>query len=429
MGVGDTGGVNLMTHPEELKHCKTLYNTPSKYFESIRTKINKLSSVEGELPGFFSGVYTTHQDIKQLSRTTEDMLYQAEAVFAMAWLLGKPWSRDELERIWKSLLFNQFHDIIWGVFTPEVMENVKSDLQNAKRSLEQLILKGQLRVASTCNVKGQGIPFIVFNTLPWKRSGIIETEIETGINGYREYETLALFDGDGEEHVKICRKSFRKAQKFCKEKICVKVNDIPAMGYKLFWIRGAESVKHSRRQKLRIAENKFFRLEMNPATGAIASFIDKKTRKEWVKRGADFGMWKIYEEGCHDLDYNARHDAWYLGCTGKVEIPEKDGIPRVIDDNPDRITILTKHKYGNSFFRQEIILYNELPWIEVEVTIDWNETEKLARLEFPLEMSGNSKVKADPHFASMERPKDGTEFPARDWICMHDDNCRICALQ
>ena len=43
----------------------------------------------------------------------------------MTLLSGAPYDKEELERVWKILLINQFHDIMPGTSIPQVYENCR----------------------------------------------------------------------------------------------------------------------------------------------------------------------------------------------------------------------------------------------------------------------------------------------------------------
>ena len=68
----------------------------------------------------FSGVWSSRIKIKQASRACERLLYDVEVVATVRFLLLQEHNLDpeypfqEIDALWKQLLINQFHDIIYG---------------------------------------------------------------------------------------------------------------------------------------------------------------------------------------------------------------------------------------------------------------------------------------------------------------------------
>jgi alpha-mannosidase len=422
MGVGDTGGVNTMHDMHDFKDCKIKYSSPESYFNIVRNSENKLDTVKHEMPSLFDGSFTTHQDFKQLNRTIEDMLYDFEALKAMSLLNGNETNNVETVPIWKALLFNQFHDIAWGALTQDVDESVLLDLKHSKRTLKKMLRKQIFTIGRQSQFDDEnGMTWIVFNTLPWARGGVVKTQFESGL-----YElgdgALGLYDLENNYLCEIVRRGeARTKQNFRSETVVVNVPEIPAMGYRIFKIKSISETQYPFQSVLNYAENQFVRVEVNPATGFISSLVDKKSGKELVADNDEIAKWQLYEEGFYRLDYGIKHNAWKLGCTGKVDTPEKASVPELVECNNVYKMIRTEHQYKNSSFKQEIFVYNDSPIIEIEVEVDWHESETLARLEFPFALNQPNLV-ADTKFGSLERPCDGDEFAARNWVALTEES-------
>ena len=80
------------------------------------------------------GTLTTQARVKKLNREAEHRLLEAEATATLAALHGGEYPREELEAAWKTLLLNQFHDILPGTSIGEVYEVTHKELA---ASLEQ----------------------------------------------------------------------------------------------------------------------------------------------------------------------------------------------------------------------------------------------------------------------------------------------------
>ena len=78
---------------------------------------------------FHRGTLTTQARTKHLNRDGEHRLLEAEAFAAIAALYGFTYPHDEIESAWKTLLLNQFHDILPGSSIHEVYEDTIPELE------------------------------------------------------------------------------------------------------------------------------------------------------------------------------------------------------------------------------------------------------------------------------------------------------------
>src|SRR5918993_2867555 len=84
------------------------------------------------------GTLTTQAKVKKLNREAEHRLLEAEAFATLAALEGAPYPAPRLERLWKMLLLNQFHDILPGSSISEVYEDAHRELEEAVGGAEEL---------------------------------------------------------------------------------------------------------------------------------------------------------------------------------------------------------------------------------------------------------------------------------------------------
>src|ERR687890_299958 len=84
------------------------------------------------------GTLTTQARVKKLNREAEHRLQEAEAFATLAARRGAAYPRDELERLWKTVLLNQFHDILPGSSISEVYKDTHRDLEDAVAAAEKL---------------------------------------------------------------------------------------------------------------------------------------------------------------------------------------------------------------------------------------------------------------------------------------------------
>ena len=128
-GFGDGGGGPTREMTARIRRDHDLagapkidFGTPDQLFDRVRKDI--IDDARGETPVFHGELYlelhrgtlTAQQDMKRGCRQEESMLRVVEYLCAVASIKnpGYVYPREELDRIWKTLLLNQFHDILPG---------------------------------------------------------------------------------------------------------------------------------------------------------------------------------------------------------------------------------------------------------------------------------------------------------------------------
>src|SRR5205823_12498376 len=114
-GFGDGGGGPTRGMLERLRRARDLQGLPrtqpatsDEFFSALEAEDAARPVVVGELYfEYHRGVYTSQAFVKRGNRVSEQLLHDAEFVMAAR---GGEYPRDELDRLWKLLLLQQFHD-------------------------------------------------------------------------------------------------------------------------------------------------------------------------------------------------------------------------------------------------------------------------------------------------------------------------------
>ena len=134
-GYGDGGGGPTRDDMEQVRRQRDLQGAPKLYWITPGDYLKKRD--DGTLPEYrgelyvpcHRGTYTTQAAIKNGNRRLEKMLRAWEMLAALAAYAGRaPYPAAEIEKSWKLLLTNQFHDILPGSSIPEVYEKARADL-------------------------------------------------------------------------------------------------------------------------------------------------------------------------------------------------------------------------------------------------------------------------------------------------------------
>jgi alpha-mannosidase len=141
-GHGDGGGGPTAGMLETLARAgdlqglpRTTFRAPAGFFELLEAEPGPRPTVHGELYlEYHRGTYTSQARVKRGNRRCEQALHDAEFLATVA----GTYPREELDRLWKLLLLNQFHDILPGSSIPEVYEDAHRDLAEVEASAEAI---------------------------------------------------------------------------------------------------------------------------------------------------------------------------------------------------------------------------------------------------------------------------------------------------
>ncbi|TPF78398.1 alpha-mannosidase [Bifidobacterium sp. UTCIF-3] len=152
-GFGDGGGgpTREMTARIRRDHDlagapKIEFGTPDRLFDRVRKDI--VDDARGETPVFKGELYlelhrgtlTAQQDMKRGCREEESMLRVTEYLCTAAALKNPDYAypREEMDRIWKTLLLNQFHDILPGSAIAWVHRQTRAEYAHDIARLRQI---------------------------------------------------------------------------------------------------------------------------------------------------------------------------------------------------------------------------------------------------------------------------------------------------
>ena len=162
-GWGDGGGG---PQPEMIESAHRLgvdIGQAGDFFEAASAEANGLATVAGEL--YFElhrGTYTSQARTKRLNRLAQQALREAEMWSVAA---GGDYPSSELDGLWKTLLLNQFHDILPGSSIDWVYEETERDLSHVVETATAVSDR------ATGVIAGDGDRVAIFNTTSHPRGG------------------------------------------------------------------------------------------------------------------------------------------------------------------------------------------------------------------------------------------------------------------
>jgi alpha-mannosidase len=369
----DTWIHGYMSMPRETKLSKKLqretYNT-----EILNTQMNQWLGTNNSVESY-------------VDEAVENMILYDEHTFGIAMTHGDQhkWTYNDDFKINKSLGNYDFIEASW---------NEKGNrIRKAERIIVPLMMRQMKNLAASMAIEGKRI--VVYNPLPWSRSGNVN--FFAGIY-QKDFEIFGLKDVNSGKIIPVYNDY---------NLISFEAEDVPSLGYKAYIPILTPIKKESSLivdQKNHILENKFFKLKIDPTTGALSSVYDKKNKKELVDPQSEAGFAQYYYEqfGQEDLDsYNKAYvkpgaERWANQEMGRPSVPFKttksytgksDKIVYLNMGNSVRATVFGKiNTSDEQNYLVTYTLYENQPYVEIVWGIDGKKPNALPEagwLSFP----------------------------------------------
>ncbi|WAU83700.1 glycosyl hydrolase-related protein [Streptomyces sp. Qhu-G9] len=174
-GWGDGGGgttremVAKAARLRDLEGSATVvWETPEKFFEKAEAEYPNAPVWVGELYlELHRATLTSQARTKQGNRRSEHLLREAELWAATAAVhTGSAYPYEELDRLWKTVLLHQFHDILPGSSIAWVHREARRTYERVAEELNGIIEGAQRALA------GEGTTALAFNSAPHTRDGV-----------------------------------------------------------------------------------------------------------------------------------------------------------------------------------------------------------------------------------------------------------------
>ncbi|MGC9384913.1 MAG: alpha-mannosidase [Kosmotogaceae bacterium] len=376
-GYGDGGGGPTDEMIENYLHMKDFPNLPELsiddplyFYKNAEKKKRELPNWDGELYlELHRGTLTTQSRTKMLHKKAEDELFLAE-LFSL--FIDDNTVQCKLDDLWKTLLHNEFHDILPGSSIKEVYET-------AEKELSEILEKAKdIKNAGLLNFVSQDEKTItVFNPGSHKRLLLFETNL----NG----KTLTMEDG---KPLKM-QKTHNSWLYFDEAMV------EPFFSMRLFVHEKEATEKNDNvSSDDGILENSLVRVIINE-DGTIKMY-DKELRKE------------VFEDSGNKLflydDVPPKWDAWDIdGDYERSARQLKASEIKMIEAGEIRQTIEVTYRINNTVITQYYILHSHSKRLDIKTNIDWHHRKTLLRAIFPVNVLSR-KAKYDIGTGYIERP-------------------------
>ncbi|MGJ3248627.1 MAG: alpha-mannosidase [Elainellaceae cyanobacterium] len=338
------------------------------------------------------GCYTTHADQKRWNRECESLLYQSELYASIAALIaGTQYPKADIESSWKAVLFNQFHDILPGSSIPEVYEDTNPNWEyahhTALRIRDQAIHAIAQRIDLSSSPHPDAQPIVVFNSLNWTRSHLVEVPIPTDLEHPSTIWSVVDHQGD-RIPCQVTKVPPMPVSLGAAPSTLLFRAEVNGLGYRLYWLyadhplsedSGSTDASMKTESFLEnVIENEYLQITVDPLTGDIHHLFDKHHQHD-ILRSPGNQLQAFRDRGQY-------WDAWNID-------PDYENHPlpgatllniQQIESGLLRSRLRVIRQLGQSTFCQDYVLEAESPILKIITEVDWRERHTVVKAAFPL---------------------------------------------
>lgn len=396
-GVGDHGGGptrRALATIDKLisEHGDAIaYADPAQYFGWLRPFAGALPVVHGDLHWHAIGCYSAYHRAKQANARAERCLLTAEITAEMCRMVSGTdlGVQPEIERSWRAVLFNQFHDALGGTCTRSAYESLDPMVDGALAAADRLVTRATHAIVQQIDtwcegaeeaegiesiIAGMPVPLVVFNPLSWTARGTVSIP-----------HPLAHAEADDGTPAAVQQIPSGEVT-YSPTRALLEV-EVPPLGWNLYWLRLAapdtqlavSGGAHSSGENA--LTNGELSLAVDPTSGSLSRL--RALDQEWIGAG-----------GVRLVVLADESDTWSHGVeryNGEAESFEV-GSCELVEDGPVRATYRLTLNWGRSKVVEEISLLRVSGFAEIRLEIDWHDPLHLLKLVVPVagEVSGST---------------------------------------
>ncbi|MCQ2431293.1 MAG: glycosyl hydrolase-related protein [Clostridia bacterium] len=378
-GFGDGGGGPTFGQLEFLSRTKDLPGMPeihpvtaSSFMQELEADRDRLPVYDGELYlELHRGTLTSMHEVKQNNRQAEIALYEMELFNVLS---GKP-TADSHDVLYKTLLKNQFHDILPGTCITKVYDIAIPEMRKMIADTKEITAGF---VDSMTKADNSVMSF--YNPLAFDRDDIAVIDGALGLDGM---ETQVYTDMEG------CEKTAAAVRIPAMEAACA-MKTAPAAAASVFKADGNTLV------------TPYYDVVFDEA-GSIASLVDKRVpggREVRNPAGAPLGTLWFGENMPSAWDNWEIEDDIFKKLSPVTSLISRD----VVSDGCVEYRVRAQYKIGKkSSAIIDTVFYAKNPRIDFEMKIDWHERHHLIKAGFDVNVR-SATFKNEIQFGHVDRP-------------------------
>jgi len=389
--------------------CKSIIATAPQFFRAVERC--------GEIPTFtteawmgrWTGSYESRVKARQMSRRLEYAMLAVESFACMARAHGiSPPDRERFES-WYQLLINHHHDPQMTPMGPFLIDEVLDRYREVEARMYRLFPQGL-----PDRIRGDsrpGVPFAVFNPLPWPVSRVVKAAGGRSVADHTGAAAHAQAEGFDDLE---------------RESVLFLARDLPPMGWRTYYAGFGEAGKADVRAAVRVEgqtlENERIRVTLEE--GLVRSVTDIHSGDTLVARSDSAFVNEIFvweDKGCicEIKPQNFPAEAKLLGRSSEVSRNSA-----VTEAGPARAVAETSFELSWGVFSQRVILEAGAATVRFETRVDWRPGEggRRVRVAFPTRCKAPGVLRDTP-FAVVDEKSGHTIKPVNGWLGVTSGRC------
>lgn len=355
------------------------FGTPDELFDRVRHDI--VDEAPDETPVFKGELYlelhratlTSQQEMKRGCRREENLLRTTEYLCAAASVFNPEYRypREELDGIWKTLLLNQFHDILPGSAIAWVHRQARADYVRDIARLRDIAAEAGASIASVrddADMRSNAaiVPYTAKNGDSWiARTAAVGTQDDdaNGTDAVADESTIATTCDDGRI----------------------------------------------------ILDNGLLRAIIAP-DGTVRSLIDLDNGHELVPDGSGIGHYELLRDESYEWDaWDIQRDA-FLSAEGI----DDSHVERVTETKRGGATVHVSSTADGVSIDACITLRAKSKSLEFRTKVDWRASERFLKVDIPMAIQAD-RAQYECQYSMVERPiqKNTRSDEAKYESCTH----------
>lgn len=355
------------------------FGTPDELFDRVRHDI--VDEAPDETPVFKGELYlelhratlTSQQEMKRGCRREENLLRTTEYLCAAASVFNPEYRypREELDGIWKTLLLNQFHDILPGSAIAWVHRQARADYVRDIARLRDIAAEAGASIASArddADMRSNAaiVPYTAKNGDSWiARTAAVGTQDDdaNGTDAVADESTIATTCDDGRI----------------------------------------------------ILDNGLLRAIIAP-DGTVRSLIDLDNGHELVPDGSGIGHYELLRDEPYEWDaWDIQRDAFL-----SVEGIDDSHVERVTETKRGGATVHVSSTADGVSIDACITLRAKSKSLEFRTKVDWRASERFLKVDIPMAIQAD-RAQYECQYGMVERPiqKNTRSDEAKYESCTH----------
>ena len=349
-GYGDGGGGatrEIVAKAARLRDlegsARVRWESPAEFFTQAEAEYPQPPVWVGELYlELHRATLTSQAQTKQGNRRSEHLLHEAELWAATAAVrTGAPYPYRELDRIWKTVLLHQFHDILPGSSIAWVHREARRTYAAVGEELTGIVTAAQQALAGDAS----GGLTLAFNAAPHARGGVpaggaAVSGADSGAGAGADSSAGSGADAGSEPAVLAPREGG---------------------GF--------------------VLANGLLRVEIDDR-GLVVSAYDIAADRETVAPGLAANLLQLHP------DFPNMWDAWDVDAFYRNTVTDLTGVDELAPDPAagTAAAVRVVRSFGASRVVQVLSLQPGVGRLDIATEVDWHETEKFLKLAFPLDV-------------------------------------------